>query len=118
MDASAAVAGAGHGRDARAVLRARPLPPVSDWEAPLNTEPANPFDAIISQFGLVILDGGLATELERRGHELQDELWSAKVLLESPQEIRALHSSFYHQGADVATTATYQASFEGLARKG
>jgi homocysteine S-methyltransferase len=27
---------------------------------------------------VVVLDGGLATELEARGHELSDELWSAR----------------------------------------
>jgi homocysteine S-methyltransferase len=84
----------------------------------LSTAPTSPFEPIISRFGFVVLDGGLATELERRGQDLNDDLWSAKVLLESPEEVRNVHVDYYRHGADVATTATYQASFEGFARKG
>lgn len=71
-------------------------------------------------FGLgpVILDGGLATELERRGADLRDPLWSAKLLLEKPVLIRQVHEAFVAAGADVATTATYQLSFEGFAQRG
>jgi homocysteine S-methyltransferase len=71
-------------------------------------------------FGLgpVILDGGLATELERRGADLRDPLWSAKLLLEDPVLIRQVHEAYVAAGADVATTATYQLSFEGFAQRG
>jgi homocysteine S-methyltransferase len=64
--------------------------------------------------GPVVLDGGLATELERRGHDLSDRLWSARVLRDSPQDVEAVHRSFFEAGADVAITASYQATFEGL----
>jgi homocysteine S-methyltransferase len=66
----------------------------------------------------MILDGALATELEARGADLDDELWSAKVLIEQPDLIRAVHVDYFRAGADVATTATYQASFGGFARRG
>lgn len=66
----------------------------------------------------MILDGALATELERRGADLNDPLWSAKLLLEAPALIRQLHYDYYAAGADVATTASYQATFAGLARRG
>jgi homocysteine S-methyltransferase len=66
----------------------------------------------------MILDGALATELERRGADLVDPLWSAKYLLEQPDMIRAVHLDYFEAGADVATTATYQASFEGFRRRG
>ena len=65
-----------------------------------------------------VLDGGLATELERRGHDLSDELWSARLLLDNPAEIAAAHETFFRAGAVVATTATYQASFDGFAAHG
>src|SRR5215470_11499923 len=68
--------------------------------------------------GLVILDGGLATELERHGADLRDPLWSAKLLLEDPGLIRQVHEAYVAAGADVVTTATYQLSFEGFARRG
>ncbi|MBW0013078.1 MAG: homocysteine S-methyltransferase family protein, partial [Mycobacterium sp.] len=39
-----------------------------------------------------IADGGLATELEARGNDLSDPLWSARLLVDAPQEITAAHS--------------------------
>ena len=68
--------------------------------------------------GVLISDGGLATELEARGHDLSDDLWSARLLAEAPEEIVAVHEAFFRAGAHIATTASYQASFEGFARQG
>ncbi len=72
----------------------------------------------VARQGFVVLDGGLATELERAGHDLNDPLWSAKVLLEDPGAIEAVHLAFLEAGADCVTTATYQTTFEGLAARG
>lgn len=66
----------------------------------------------------LILDGGLATELERRGFDLDDDLWSAKILLESPDAIRQLHLDYLYAGADCLITSTYQATFQGLMGRG
>ena len=68
--------------------------------------------------GGLILDGGLATQLERQGADLRDELWSARLLLDDPASIRRAHRAYFGAGADVAITASYQASFEGFARRG
>ena len=68
--------------------------------------------------GALVLDGGLATELERRGADLRDRLWSARLLLEDPDLIRAVHADYFAAGADVAISASYQASFEGFAERG
>jgi homocysteine S-methyltransferase len=67
---------------------------------------------------VLISDGGLATELEARGHDLTDPLWSARLLAEAPQEIVAVHAAYFRAGATVATTASYQASFDGFAAHG
>jgi homocysteine S-methyltransferase len=67
---------------------------------------------------VLVADGGLATELEARGHDLSDALWSARLLADAPAEIMAVHSAFFRAGAVIATTATYQASFDGLAARG
>ncbi len=64
------------------------------------------------------LDGGLASELERAGHDLNDPLWSAKVLLEAPEAVLAVHRAFLEAGADCIVTATYQATFQGFAERG
>lgn len=68
--------------------------------------------------GDVVLDGGFATELEARGYDLRDPLWSARVLVEDPQAVEDVHVAYFEAGADVATTASYQATFEGFAARG
>ncbi len=78
----------------------------------------SPFTPFLVNHGVVILDGALATELERRGADLRDPLWSAKVLLESPALIRQVHFDYFAAGADVATTASYQATIPGLMQRG
>jgi homocysteine S-methyltransferase len=79
---------------------------------------AGPFDGILARRGNVVLDGGLGTELDRRGADLHDRLWSARALVESPELVRDVHAAYFSAGADVAIGASYQASFEGLAARG
>jgi homocysteine S-methyltransferase len=78
----------------------------------------NPIDAFLARCPVIILDGALATELEARGADLLDPLWSAKYLIEQPDLIRAIHLEYFEAGADVATTATYQATFERFHERG
>ena len=66
----------------------------------------------------VVLDGGLATELEARGHDLSDRLWSARLLLTDPDAIEAVHVAYFAAGAEVATTASYQATIPGFESAG
>ena len=65
-----------------------------------------------------VLDGGLSNALAGRGHDLSDELWTARLLRDAPGEIGAVHRAYFAAGADVATTASYQASVEGFERAG
>ncbi|KAA1431842.1 homocysteine S-methyltransferase [Mycolicibacter arupensis] len=67
---------------------------------------------------VLVADGGLATELEARGADLSDPLWSARLLIEAPEEVEAVHRAYFAAGAQIATTASYQASFEGFAARG
>lgn len=64
---------------------------------------------------ILALDGALATELEARGHNIDSALWSAKMLQENPNAIKQVHADYFTAGADVAITASYQASVQGLA---
>jgi homocysteine S-methyltransferase len=68
--------------------------------------------------GPVVLDGGLATELEELGHDLAGALWSARLLRDRPEDIEAVHRAYFEAGADVAVTASYQATYEGFAAAG
>lgn len=66
----------------------------------------------------LVLDGGLATHLETLGADLRDDLWSARLLVEDPGLIRRVHADYFAAGADVATTASYQASMPGFVKRG
>ena len=78
----------------------------------------NPITSILDRFPALVIDGALATELERRGYNLKDDLWSAKILLEQPEAIKQLHYDYFTAGADCAITASYQATIEGFMKRG
>ncbi|WP_420645191.1 homocysteine S-methyltransferase [Candidatus Leptofilum sp.] len=78
----------------------------------------NPVRPFLDYQNVFILDGGLATELEARRHNLDDPLWSAKLLLEQPDAIRQVHSDYLWAGADCIISASYQASLPGLLARG
>ena len=79
---------------------------------------SNPLTAILDAEPFVLLDGAMATELEGRGCNLADSLWSAKVLMENPTLIRDVHLDYFRAGARVAITASYQATPAGFAARG
>ncbi|HET7724951.1 MAG TPA: homocysteine S-methyltransferase, partial [Propionibacteriaceae bacterium] len=66
----------------------------------------------------VIIDGGLSNALTDRGHVLADDLWTARLLRDAPEEIVAVHRAYFEAGAEVATTASYQASVGGFTKAG
>ena len=68
--------------------------------------------------GTLVLDGGLSNQLGAAGHDLSDELWSARLLADRPEAIAEAHLAYFEAGADVAITASYQATFEGFAKRG
>jgi len=78
----------------------------------------NPIASILDLYPALVIDGALATELERRGCDLKDNLWSAKILLEQPKIIRQVHLDYFKAGADCAITASYQATIEGFTKRG
>ena len=78
----------------------------------------DPIRAFLEREGFMVLDGGLATELEALGCDLDDELWSARALLDAPDAVRTAHRRYLEAGADCIATATYQATFEGFAACG
>jgi homocysteine S-methyltransferase len=79
---------------------------------------SNPVRLFLEKQGVLILDGGLATQLEARGAHLQDPLWSARLLLENPALIRQVHLDYFWAGADCAITASYQATIPGFVQHG
>jgi len=79
---------------------------------------ANPIQPFLDSQGVLILDGGLASELERAGFDLNDSLWSARLLIESPDAITAVHRRYLEAGADCIISASYQATVEGFVARG
>lgn len=65
-----------------------------------------------------VLDGGMATELERRGCNIDGPLWSAQVLDSSPDTIQQVHLDYLRSGADCISTVSYQVSAMGYAELG
>jgi len=82
------------------------------------TDDEHIFAPFLRERGVVVVDGALATELESRGANLADPLWSARVLLERPSLIREVHADYLAAGADVVIAATYQATVEGFVARG
>lgn len=87
---------------------------------PGNVEPTSSLmtDLLRKAGGFAVIDGGLATELERHGADLNDPLWSAKCLLTSPHLVRRVHLDYLEAGADIIITASYQATIQGFEAKG
>lgn len=74
-------------------------------------------DALLAE-PIVLIDGGLSTQLERMGHDVVGPLWTARLLVERPQVVEAAHRAFVDAGARVVITASYQVSREGFAEIG
>ncbi|MBW8870407.1 MAG: homocysteine S-methyltransferase, partial [Acidobacteriales bacterium] len=70
-------------------------------------------EALLS--GIHVLDGGMASELEYLGADINGPLWSAHVLEDAPEKIMAVHRAYIEAGADIIETAGYQVSRMGYA---
>ena len=64
------------------------------------------FTDVLNKLGIMVIDGAMATELEAMGCDLNDELWSAKILAENPELIKKVHISYFKAGADCSTSAS------------
>jgi len=67
---------------------------------------------------VLVLDGAFATELEARVFSVNDPLWSAKAIFERPALVQEVHLDYLRAGADIVTSASYQATVEGFMKKG
>ena len=76
------------------------------------------FAAALERTAPLVIDGGLATQLEAQGCDISNALWSASLLLEDPQSIVDAGRAFIDAGAECIATASYQASHEGFAQRG
>ncbi|BEU87373.1 homocysteine S-methyltransferase [Selenomonas sp. TAMA-11512] len=73
---------------------------------------------LLQKYPFLVLDGAFGTEITNRGFDTNDELWAAKALFERPELVRSVHYDYYRAGADIVSSASYQASVEGFEKKG
>ena len=66
----------------------------------------------------ILLDGGLATQLEAQGCDIGNALWSASLLTTDTQAIVNASLAYLDAGAEIIATASYQASRAGFERVG
>lgn len=78
----------------------------------------NPLGDLLAHKDVVFLDGALATELQSRGINIDGKLWSGRALTENPGAVRQVHLDYFTAGANIAITASYQASVKGLQEAG
>ncbi len=76
------------------------------------------FAALLAASKPVLIDGGLATQCEAMGHNIDGELWSAKLLQTNPRALVDATRAFLDAGAKIVATASYQASRRGLMATG
>ena len=84
-----------------------------------NTNTANfSLGALLSREKYLIIDGSMSTALEHLGCNLNDRLWTARVLADHPELVKEVHLQYLRAGADLHISASYQATIQGLTENG
>ena len=60
--------------------------------------------------GIVILDGGTGTELQKRGADMDPSAWCGPATLQNEKLLTEIHSDYIRAGAEVITANTYASS--------
>ncbi|AFS40688.1 homocysteine S-methyltransferase [Leuconostoc gelidum] len=68
--------------------------------------------------GVVVIDGGMGSELEKRQIDVNNSWWSASALIQSPEDICDIHKNYFNAGASLAITDTYQAHIKSFTDQG
>lgn len=56
---------------------------------------------------VVVIDGGMGTQLEKSGVPMDGKVWSGRAVLSHPQLVRQVHEEFITAGAEVIITNTF-----------
>lgn len=78
----------------------------------------HPLIARLTRGEIVLLDGALGTELERRGVSTRLPLWTAQALIDAPDRIREVHEEYVRAGAEIITAATFRTTPRALGSAG
>jgi S-methylmethionine-dependent homocysteine/selenocysteine methylase len=67
---------------------------------------------------LVIIDGGMGSQLQAEGVPMDELAWSARANLDQPEVVQRVHEEYIRAGAEVIIANTFAASRAGLAPAG
>jgi len=67
---------------------------------------------------LVVIDGGMGSELEAQGATMDHDAWSGLANLADPDLVRRVHEDYVRAGADVLITNTFMSGSGPMARAG
>lgn len=73
---------------------------------------------VLEKTGIMVIDGSMGFYLDALGCDLNDNIWTAKVLAERPDMVKQVHLGYFRAGADCGITCSYQATIPGLMTKG
>lgn len=66
----------------------------------------------------MVIDGSMSTALERMGVDMNHKLWTARALVECPENVKQVHKNYFKAGADCGITCSYQATIPRLREMG
>ena len=66
----------------------------------------------------VVLDGAMSTPLEKLGADTNNDLWTAKALIDNEELVYEVHKMYFEAGADLIITDTYQANIQAFEKVG
>ena len=79
---------------------------------------ATSWQATLAAGKVLVIDGGMGTELQRRGVPMDEVAWSGTAVLSHPEVVRAVHEDYIRAGADVIITNTFGSTRQMLGGAG
>lgn len=76
------------------------------------------FIQFLEESSVVILPGGVGTELLRRGFRTDLPLWSARANDDAPEIVKSIHRDYFAAGADIGITNTFRTTRRTYAKVG
>ena len=67
---------------------------------------------------IVLLDGGVGQEIYKRAGKPATPMWSAQVMMDNPEVVKAVHQDFIKAGASIITINSYTCTPTRLKRDG
>ncbi len=77
-----------------------------------------PLATLLLRHRPLLLDGAMGTELQRRGLDVGLPLWSARALIDNPEEVEAIHREYIAAGAQIITANTFRTTRRTFLRAG